>query len=42
MNTLELLNFGSCKLQKQKIRTQDLDSEILLSKVLKKKENKSW
>ena len=34
MNTLELLNSGSQKLQKQKIKTHRLDSEILLSKVL--------
>ncbi len=37
MNTLELLNLGSYKLQKQKIRTHRLDSEILLSKVLHKR-----
>ena len=37
MNTLELLNSGSYKLQKQSIETHRLDSEILLSKVLNKK-----
>ena len=37
MNTLELLNLGSDKLFKQKIKTHRLDSEILLSKVLNKK-----
>ena len=36
MNALELLNLGSYKLQKQKIKTHRLDSEILLSKVLNK------
>ena len=37
MNALELLNSGSDKLQRLKIRTSRLDSEILLSKVLGKK-----
>ena len=37
MNALELLNSGSQKLQRQKIRTSRLDSEILLSKVLNKR-----
>ena len=37
MNTLELLNFGSCELKKKEITTPRLDSEILLSNVLKKK-----
>ena len=36
MNALELLNSGSYKLQKQKIKTHRIDSEILLSKVLNK------
>ena len=36
MNALELLNSGSSKLQKQKIKTHRIDSEILLSKVLNK------
>ena len=36
MNALELLNSGSNKLQKQKIKTHRIDSEILLSKVLNK------
>ena len=36
MNALELLNLGSHKLKKQKIKTHRLDSEILLSKVLNK------
>ena len=37
MNTLDLLNKGSSELKKKKISTHRLDSEILLSKVLKKK-----
>jgi len=37
MNTLELLNLGSNKLFKQKIKTHRLGSEILLSKVLNRK-----
>ena len=37
MNALELLNSGSDKLQRQKIRSSRLDSEILLSKVLNKR-----
>tara|TARA_B100001121_G_scaffold310417_1_gene341311 strand:- start:1580 stop:2422 length:843 start_codon:yes stop_codon:yes gene_type:complete len=37
MNTLELLNSGSFKLQKLRIETHRLDAEILLSKVLNKK-----
>ena len=36
MNALELLNSGSYKLQKKKIKTHRIDSEILLSKVLNK------
>ena len=36
MNASELLNSGSNKLQKQKIKTHRIDSEILLSKVLNK------
>ena len=36
MKALELLNSGSNKLQKQKIKTHRIDSEILLSKVLNK------
>ena len=36
MNALELLNSGSYKLQKQKIKTHRIDSEIFLSKVLNK------
>ena len=36
MNTLDLINLGSNKLKKQKINTHRLDSEILLSNVLKK------
>ena len=36
MKALELLNSGSYKLQKHKIKTHRLDSEILLSKVLNK------
>ena len=37
MNALELINAGSNKLKKNKIVTFRLDSEILLSKILKKK-----
>ena len=37
MNTLKLLNLGSGKLKQKQIVTYKLDSEILLSKVLKKK-----
>ena len=37
MNTLKLLNLGSDKLKQKQIVTYRLDSEILLSKVLKKK-----
>ena len=37
MNTLQLLNFGSYKLQQQKIKTSRLDTELLLAKVLNKK-----
>ena len=40
MNALELLNSGSHKLQRQKIRTSRLDSEILLSTVLRMKREK--
>ena len=40
MNALELLNSGSYKLQKKKIKTHRLDSEILLSKVLNKSREK--
>ena len=36
MNASELLDLGSYKLQKQKIKTHRIDSEILLSKVLNK------
>ena len=37
MNTLQLLNLGSNKLQQQKIKTSRLDTELLLAKVLNKK-----
>ncbi len=37
MNTLQLLNLGSSKLQQQKIKTSRLDTELLLAKVLNKK-----
>ena len=40
MNALELLTKGSSELKLNKISTFRLDSEILLSKVLKKKERK--
>ena len=36
MNILDLLNSGSYRLQKHKIKTHRLDSEILLSKILNK------
>ena len=37
MKVLDLLNIGSTELKSKKIRTHQLDSEILLSKVLKKR-----
>ena len=37
MNVLELINIGSKELRQNKIITFRLDSEILLSKILKKK-----
>ena len=37
MNALELINFGSSLLKEKKISTHILDSELLLSKILKKK-----
>ncbi len=37
MNTLQLMNFGARKLKENKIVSSRLDSEILLSKTLKKK-----
>ena len=37
MNSLKLINFGSEKLKNLKIKSFRLDSELLLSKVLKKK-----
>ena len=37
MNALELINFGTKELRQKKISTSRLDSEILLSKILKKK-----
>ena len=37
MNVLELINIGSKELRQNKIVTFRLDSEILLSKILKKK-----
>ena len=40
MNILELINQGSYKLKYNKIISHKLDSEILLSKVLQKKEKK--
>ena len=36
MNTFELLKIGSTKLKEKKITSFNLDSEVLLSKVLKK------
>ena len=40
MNTLELLNFGSYKLRLKGVLSHQLDSEIILSKVLKKSREK--
>lgn len=37
MNALELINFGTKELKKKKIDTSILDSELLLSKILKKR-----
>ena len=37
MNVLELINYGTKELKQKKINTSILDSELLLSKVLKKK-----
>jgi len=37
MNALELLNSGAKILKKKKIETHQLDSEIMLSMLLKKK-----
>ena len=37
MNTLELLNLGSKNLKQNKIETHQLDSELVLSSLLKKK-----
>ena len=36
MNALELINFGAKELRQKKINTSILDSELLLSKILKK------
>jgi release factor glutamine methyltransferase len=36
MNALELINFGAKELRRKKINTSILDSELLLSKILKK------
>ena len=36
MNALELINFGAKELKQKKINTSILDSELLLSKILKK------
>ena len=40
MNALELINIGTKKLRQKKIGSSRLDSELLLSKILKKKERK--
>jgi release factor glutamine methyltransferase len=37
MNALELINFGTKKLRQKKINTSILDSELILSKILKKR-----
>ena len=42
MNILELLNLSSEKLKYKNIPSYKLDSEILISKVLKKKKRRSF
>ena len=41
MNALELINFGTEELKQKKISSSRLDSELLLTKILKKREKKS-
>ena len=40
MNVLELLNSGAMTLKENKIQTHQLDSELVLSSLLKKKKRK--
>ena len=40
MNVLEVINIGAKNLRQNKIESSKLDSELLLAKVLKKKEKK--
>ena len=40
MNILELLNFGANELKQKKVDTSSLDSELLLSKILKQRREK--
>ena len=40
MNALELINYGSNELRKAGISSNSLDSEIILSKILKEKREK--
>ena len=40
MNTIQLLNKGIQKLKTKKIRTSQLDTEIILSKILNKTREK--
>ena len=40
MKTLELLNFGSDKLRLKGVLSHQLDSELILSKILKKSREK--
>ena len=40
MNALELINFGTKELRKKKINSSILDSELILSKILKKEREK--
>ena len=42
MNLLKLINFGSYRLKKERIVSHKIDSEILLSKVLKKKKRRNF
>ena len=40
MNALTLINIGTNELKQKKIESSRLDSELLLSKILKKREKK--
>ena len=41
MEILELINFGSQELKNNNINSFRLDSEVILAKILKKKERRS-